>query len=83
MGRECRVLRAAENAALRMRALFSVTVVGFDGGCSKCHEEKIRREVMKKKLKVKIIRNGKKRGEWAELVFAARATEQGLPLSKP
>jgi hypothetical protein len=28
---------------------------------------------MKKKSKVKIIRNGKKRGEWAELVFAAPA----------
>jgi hypothetical protein len=38
---------------------------------------------MKKKSKVKIIKNGKKRGEWAELVFAARAVRQGLPLSKP
>ncbi len=38
---------------------------------------------MKKKSKMKIIRNGKRRGEWAELVFASRAMEQGLPLSKP
>jgi hypothetical protein len=38
---------------------------------------------MKKKLKVKIIKNGKRRGEWAELVFAAAAMERGLRLSKP
>lgn len=30
-----------------------------------------------------IIRDNKKRGEWAESVFAARAAEHGLPVSKP
>jgi hypothetical protein len=35
------------------------------------------------KRKPKIIRDNKKRGEWAELVFAARAAENGLPVSKP
>jgi hypothetical protein len=29
------------------------------------------------------IKNGKKRGEWAELVFAARAMQIGLPLARP
>ena len=29
------------------------------------------------------IRNGKKRGEWAELCFAVRAIEEGLRLSRP
>jgi hypothetical protein len=29
------------------------------------------------------IKNCKKRGEWAELVFATRATELGLPLGRP
>jgi len=28
------------------------------------------------------FKNGKKRGEWAELVFAMRATELGLPLGR-
>ena len=31
----------------------------------------------------KWIRNGKKRGEWAELCFAMRAIERGLRLSRP
>ena len=30
-----------------------------------------------------IIKDKKERGEWAELVFVARANEQGLPVSKP
>ena len=30
-----------------------------------------------------IIRDHKKRGEWAESVFVARAAENGLPVSKP
>lgn len=33
--------------------------------------------------KPKIIRDNKKRGEWAESVFVARASENGLEISKP
>jgi hypothetical protein len=33
--------------------------------------------------KPEIIRDNKKRGEWAESVFAARAAEHGLAVSKP
>lgn len=36
-----------------------------------------------KKRKPKIIQDKKLRGEWAESVFMARASEQGLPVSKP
>lgn len=36
-----------------------------------------------KKRKPKIIQDKKKRGEWAESVFMARAAEHGLPVSKP
>jgi hypothetical protein len=36
-----------------------------------------------KKRKPEIIRDNKKRGEWAESVFAARAAENGLPVSRP
>jgi hypothetical protein len=32
---------------------------------------------------MKIIKNGKRRGEWAELVFAMRAVQLGLWLAKP
>jgi hypothetical protein len=35
------------------------------------------------KRKPKIIRDNKKRGEWAESVFVARASECGLEISKP
>lgn len=35
------------------------------------------------KQKPGIIRDNKKRGEWAEAVFAARAAENGLQVSKP
>jgi len=35
------------------------------------------------KYKPKIIENSKQRGEWAESVFMARASEQGLQVSKP
>jgi PD-(D/E)XK endonuclease len=35
------------------------------------------------KQKPEIIRDNKKRGEWAESVFAARAAENGLAVSKP
>jgi hypothetical protein len=35
------------------------------------------------KRKAKIIQDKKKRGEWAESVFIARAVERGLPASKP
>jgi hypothetical protein len=35
------------------------------------------------KRKPKIIRDNKKRGEWAESVFVARAAENGLEISKP
>jgi len=35
------------------------------------------------KRKPKIIRDNKKRGEWAESVFVARAEEHGLEISKP
>ncbi len=35
------------------------------------------------KRKPKIIKDKKLRGEWAESVFMARASEQGLPVSKP
>jgi len=36
-----------------------------------------------KKRKAKIIKDPKKRGEWVESVFVARASERGLPVSKP
>jgi hypothetical protein len=36
-----------------------------------------------KKRKAKIIKDPKKRGEWVETVFVARATEYGLPVCKP
>src|SRR5580693_4078344 len=36
-----------------------------------------------KKRKPKIIPDKKKRGEWAESVFMARAAEHGLPVSRP
>lgn len=36
-----------------------------------------------KKRRTKIIKDKKERGEWAESVFIARATEEGLPASKP
>ena len=35
------------------------------------------------KRKPEIIRDNKKRGEWAESVFVARASEHGLEISKP
>lgn len=35
------------------------------------------------KRRPKIIRDNKKRGEWAESVFVARAAENGLEISKP
>jgi hypothetical protein len=35
------------------------------------------------KRKAKIIKDKKRRGEWAESVFIARAGEHGLPVSKP
>ena len=35
------------------------------------------------KRKAKIIKDKKRRGEWAESVFVARAGEQGLPVSRP
>lgn len=35
------------------------------------------------KRRPKIIRANKKRGEWAESVFVARAAEHGLEISKP
>lgn len=38
---------------------------------------------MKKKNSGNAFENGKKRGEWAELVFATRALGQGLGLSRP
>jgi len=36
-----------------------------------------------KQRKPKIIKDKKKRGEWAESVFMARASEHGLPVSRP
>jgi hypothetical protein len=36
-----------------------------------------------KKRKPRIIKDKKERGEWAESVFIARASECGLPVSKP
>ena len=36
-----------------------------------------------KKRKPKIIQDKKRRGEWAESVFLVRASEHGLPVSKP
>ena len=35
------------------------------------------------KRQAKIIKDSKRRGEWAESVFMARAAENGLPVSKP
>ena len=36
-----------------------------------------------KRRRTRIIKDKKERGEWAELVFIARARENGLPASKP
>ena len=36
-----------------------------------------------KKRRTRIIKDKKERGEWAESVFIARASEHGLPVSKP
>ena len=36
-----------------------------------------------KQRKPRIIKDKKKRGEWAESVFMARASEHGLPVSRP
>jgi len=36
-----------------------------------------------RKRKPKIIKDHKRRGEWAESVFAVRGAENGLPVSKP
>jgi hypothetical protein len=36
-----------------------------------------------KNRRPKIIKDNKRRGEWAESVFMARAAENGLPVSKP
>jgi PD-(D/E)XK nuclease superfamily protein len=36
-----------------------------------------------KNQRPKIIQDNKRRGEWAEAVFAARAGENGLPVSRP
>src|SRR5579863_4722772 len=36
-----------------------------------------------KKRKPRLIQDKKKRGEWAESVFMARAGEHGLPVSRP
>lgn len=42
------------------------------------------RKVVKKiRLSAEMMRNGKKRGEWAELVFAYRAMERGFRLWRP
>ncbi len=40
-------------------------------------------KIIQDKRKPKIIQDKKKRGEWAESVFLARASEEGLPASKP
>ena len=36
-----------------------------------------------KKRKPRVIQDKKKRGEWSESVFMARAGEHGLPVSRP
>jgi PD-(D/E)XK endonuclease len=36
-----------------------------------------------KQRRTKIIKDKKERGEWAESMFIARATEEGLPACKP
>jgi PD-(D/E)XK endonuclease len=38
---------------------------------------------MKKNLGSGMMRNGKRRGEWVELVFAVRAMREGLELARP
>lgn len=40
-------------------------------------------QIKRTKRQAKIIRDSKRRGEWAESVFMARAAENGLPVSKP
>ena len=40
-------------------------------------------KIIQDKRKPKIIKDKKKRGEWAESVFLSRASEEGLPASKP
>jgi hypothetical protein len=35
------------------------------------------------KKRKRIIKDGKRRGEWVESVFLARANEKGIPVSKP
>jgi PD-(D/E)XK endonuclease len=41
------------------------------------------RHAEKKPRKPDLIENKKQRGEWAESVFMAKATERGLPVNKP
>src|ERR1700734_3923849 len=36
-----------------------------------------------RRLGMSLLKNGKRRGEWAELVFAMRAVQLGLWLAKP
>jgi hypothetical protein len=42
-----------------------------------------KRTIVREKRKAKIIQDPKKRGEWVESVFMARAGEQGLEVSRP
>src|SRR5215475_12505301 len=38
---------------------------------------------MEKKWDPKIIKDKKRRGEWAEMIFMTRAAERGIPVCKP
>src|SRR5260370_36002383 len=47
------------------------------------YEHVMRSRMKKNRWAGRIIKNCKKRGEWAELVFAVRAMERGLHLGRP
>jgi hypothetical protein len=49
----------------------------------KTRKTKVMHENIRERRKTKIIPDKKKRGEWAESVFLARAGEEGLAASKP
>jgi hypothetical protein len=50
---------------------------------TKIIQDKAKTKSTQGKRKPKVIQDKKQRGEWAESVFLARASEEGLPASKP
>lgn len=58
-------------------ALSSLRSLGRNRGMNRAGANSV------EKRRTKIIEDNKRRGEWAEAVFAARAGEYGLPVSRP